>query len=60
MNKPAHEYYNYVTDMIGFMILDHKPSQYEIQDVFLDFVVTNYSYEQYGNVYFMRSDYIND
>jgi hypothetical protein len=60
MNKPAHEYYNYVTDMIGFMVLNHKPTQYEIQNAFLDFTVTNFSYEEYGNVYYMRSDYIND
>jgi hypothetical protein len=59
MNKVAHEYYNYITDMIGFMILDHKPSQSEIQDVFLDFIVTDYIYEQHGDVYFMRSDFIN-
>ena len=41
------------------MILNREPTHYEIQDAFLDFTVTDYSYEQYGNVYFMRSDYIN-
>jgi len=55
------EYVNYLrNNEYGYMILNYEPTLKEIENIFNNtyYKVINFIYEKYGNIYILRSDYI--